>query len=668
MGPAASGAQTARGTVTDAISAPLAGVVILLLDSTESVVRRAITDQAGAFALIAPATGTFRVRAMRIGFRPTTSNPVVFTAGSNLLAPLQLTGVAIALDTVQVASRSLCGWRDSDPGFLAIWEQVRAALAAAQLTAASRGVTATIVSYEGSVDQRTRRMRDQTSRVTTGFVTQPWRSTPIGILRREGYIVTDEEGFVTYHAPGLDALLSDEFVEDHCFRLTRPRTGSRLGIVFDPTRDRRDLAEIKGTIWIDRVTSALLSMEFGYANVSAVQANEAGGTMEFARMADGGWVVSRWSIRMPSLEQEIIDGRPIVRLRDLAVTGGELTLATRGSDTLWMRAMVAFGGSVRDSATGAPVASARVSLRGTPLTAESRIDGGFRLTEVIPGEYTLEVRTAALDSLGAMHEMVVAVLDSAENVAIRIGKPRPRLATFAGVIVGDSAELPIAEVEVAFPDLALNAFTDDGGAFRLTDIPIGEHRVLVRRVGFGALDTTLAFAPARTVNRRIVLERTPTLDTVSVIARSVIPSFDEHRAIGLGAFLTRAELEKQSGRRTSEVLGQVEGVRVIQAAANKAYVATRRRSVASYRATREPGSTESVLQQEEGWCYATVYMNGSVLFRPEPGMPPFDLNTVSVDQIEAIEYYASAAQTPMRYSRGDVSCGVLVIHTRRARP
>jgi len=44
---------------------------------------------------------------------------------------------------------------------------------------------------------------------------------------------------------------------------------------------------------------------------------------------------------------------------------------------------------------------------------------------------------------------------------------------------------------------------------------------------------------------------------------------------------------------------------------------------------------------------------------------PWDINQIPPDQVEAIEYYASAAQTPMRYSRMASSCGVVVIWTRR---
>jgi hypothetical protein len=46
----------------------------------------------------------------------------------------------------------------------------------------------------------------------------------------------------------------------------------------------------------------------------------------------------------------------------------------------------------------------------------------------------------------------------------------------------------------------------------------------------------------------------------------------------------------------------------------------------------------------------------------------FDINSIPVATIEAIEYYASAAQTPTKYSVLNSQCGVLVIHTIRYHP
>lgn len=66
-------------------------------------------------------------------------------------------------------------------------------------------------------------------------------------------------------------------------------------------------------------------------------------------------------------------------------------------------------------------------------------------------------------------------------------------------------------------------------------------------------------------------------------------------------------------------------------------------------------------------CYAQVYWNDMIVYRgSQLGKEElFNINSVPVDQIEALEYYAGPAQTPLRYSKLNSTCGVVVIHTRR---
>jgi hypothetical protein len=52
------------------------------------------------------------------------------------------------------------------------------------------------------------------------------------------------------------------------------------------------------------------------------------------------------------------------------------------------------------------------------------------------------------------------------------------------------------------------------------------------------------------------------------------------------------------------------------------------------------------------------------LYTGPGGIVP-DINSFSPAEIEAIEFYTGPAQTPVKYSRLDSHCGVLVIHTRR---
>ena len=65
-------------------------------------------------------------------------------------------------------------------------------------------------------------------------------------------------------------------------------------------------------------------------------------------------------------------------------------------------------------------------------------------------------------------------------------------------------------------------------------------------------------------------------------------------------------------------------------------------------------------------CYARVYMDGKKAYAGRDGEPLFDVNSLHPAQLEAVEYYAGPAQTPLEYSDLDSTCGVLVLWTRRS--
>ena len=229
----------------------------------------------------------------------------------------------------------------------------------------------------------------------------------------------------------------------------------------------------------------------------------------------------------------------------------------------------------------------------------------------------------------------------------------------------DSAQRPIADAEIALPTLPKGALTNDRGAFRVDDIPPGTHRVTVRRLGYGPLDTTITFRPNQTVDRRIHLTRVVALDSVNVVAKNfAIPSFEEHRKIGLGKFWTRDDLKPQEGRLLSEVVAQAGGLDLVRGTGSYAWILSSRMPP-SLQGTGvyTPEQFEVLIGMKSG-CYSRVYVD-DVLMNPGDPAEPFNVNTLSPNMIEAIEWYASPADTPFKYSKLNSACGVLVVWMRR---
>lgn len=66
-----------------------------------------------------------------------------------------------------------------------------------------------------------------------------------------------------------------------------------------------------------------------------------------------------------------------------------------------------------------------------------------------------------------------------------------------------------------------------------------------------------------------------------------------------------------------------------------------------------------------GACTAHVYVDRVLMNRGKGDA--FDVNTIAPDQVEAMEWYAGAASTPLQYASLNSDCGVLVIWTRAMR-
>ncbi|HSQ31314.1 MAG TPA: carboxypeptidase-like regulatory domain-containing protein [Gemmatimonadaceae bacterium] len=425
--PLAARAQTVRGVVVDAGDRPVPGVVVLLIDGGSVVAARALSDPRGEYRVVAPRAGTYRLRTLRIGYRPVLSAPFVLAAGGEIAQRLILSGLPIALDTMRIVDRNVCrAFTDSGAATFAVWEQIRTALTAAQLTAAGRMISVTTIAYERTAGARPGvnegNVLQRSAAITTGYVTQPWRAVGLDTLRRLGYIVTLPDNSLVYYAPDIDVLLSSMFVEDHCFRLVRDRRrADQLGIAFEPVPDRGRLPEIRGTMWVDRSSSELRGVEFRYANVLREQADRAGGALEFVRLRDGTWAISRWDIHMPILEQVLLPGRvPEMRVSKMQTTGGELALARRGGDTLFTGRRVALAGTVLDSASGDGIAGARVRLVGTAYEATTNSRGRFTIPGVLPGRYEVEVHTPALDSLSTSRRWPLSLADAEDRLELRV--------------------------------------------------------------------------------------------------------------------------------------------------------------------------------------------------------------------------------------------------------
>jgi hypothetical protein len=244
--------------------------------------------------------------------------------------------------------------------------------------------------------------------------------------------------------------------------------------------------------------------------------------------------------------------------------------------------------------------------------------------------------------------------------------------------------------------------TDRRGAFRVSEIPLGTHLVAIKRVGFAPIYTSIDFEANRAVDQRLLMNKAQTLATVSTIAalgEGAPADFEERRKSGIGRFLAREDLDKHRGRRLGDVITQVSGFGSASSSAGRAWVIGKRppqRSLprsggvdaqgtaigcGSPKPTRrEPGRVPSTWttcairastarqppSSHRVSCpvrVSQVYLDDRLM---NPGKPtePFDANT-PVEDIAGVEFYATGASTPGRYSQLNAVCGVMLVWTRR---
>ena len=297
--------QTIRGDVVLRDSATrVAGAVVVATADRSAASVRALTNANGEFTVRLPAPGPIRSPVLRIGYRPTRGPSVTVGDGATETVRIVFAAEAVVLSAVNVRERETCRV-NADSGFMVarVWEEARKAMLTSQLSADSAPLFAEWIEYDRHLDSAARVVKGQHVRTSRNPTTHAFRSRPPEVLDSAGYVVVDS-GATSYFVPDAEVLLSPLFAAGHCFQLENapPGQSNLIGVRFQPTRARRDMREIEGTLWVDRQTAELRVLDFNYTNLSDVAlAAHPGGRVEFLRLADGNWVINRWSVRMPQL-------------------------------------------------------------------------------------------------------------------------------------------------------------------------------------------------------------------------------------------------------------------------------------------------------------------------------------------------------------------------------
>lgn len=322
--PVRSQAQVVRGELVDSIAArPVTAAIVTLVDGSGGEFGRTLTNANGRFLVRAPAAGAFRLRVRLVGFDVWESEPMALAVGETVVRRVSLLLVRAKLPAITVEAEQTCVVRPEEgAAAAALWDEVKKVLAATELTMKSREFRFRSVGTERELDRLGVVVRD-TSYRSIGYRAWPFGALSPELLARWGFVQGSAAGPV-FFGPDAQLLVSDAFLDDHCFRVRMGPDGSgRVGLAFEPVAGR-GVPEIEGTLWLDSATVALRKLEWSYRNLSRwAREGKPGGEVDFAALPTGAWFIRRWELRAPIAE--VFPATPDtayfgVKIREEAVT------------------------------------------------------------------------------------------------------------------------------------------------------------------------------------------------------------------------------------------------------------------------------------------------------------------------------------------------------------
>ena len=477
-------AQSVRGRLLDPDGVTGLGSAMMVLehrDGTE--VDRALSRDNGLFLLNAPAPGSYRLRAERIGYTTTHSEYFDLAADETITQNLVAAVQVITLEGIEAGGERKCTVRPEEGlAVTRVWDEARKALSAAAWTQDRGYYQYEMMNIKRRLDPDGNRVLGEERSYNRGYMKAPYVSRPADSLVHGGFArITPRESL--YWAPDADVLLSDAFLDTHCFNLKTDAQGAPglIGLAFEPIRGRPQ-PDIGGTLWLDLSTSQLERLDFTYRNLNlprTILTSGIGGTLEFEALPNGTWIVNSWRIRMPKagMGTNLVSGGGTAILEEIIVQGGDVVRVHDNQGTV-LEAELGGGitGLVLDTLRQA-LPNARVFVDGTGIESFTDAEGKFQLAGLDPGVYMVTFNHPYLDPYAYVPEPLEVEVLAESNTPAQISFTAPSMAGIRRGMCRD-VERPGGQGEDAGPaGVLVGQVTDPAG----DPVPNAMVRVLSNR-------------------------------------------------------------------------------------------------------------------------------------------------------------------------------------------
>jgi hypothetical protein len=390
-------AQRVRGTLRDSSThEPISGAVVSISDSAGKFLARGVAEADGRFD-VPRFPGSKRAHVVRIGYRPIDAT---VPDGDDPL-DLQMHAIASQLATVTSSGTRVCPGDSGNTQAFQLWEQARTGFLASVVARDARPPNLRLRYFRVERDPVLRRVVDDSVWSKTVDGDQPFvAARSASAFATDGYMRESSGGEREYYAPDESVLLDPAFAGTHCLRAIAADAAhpAQVGIAFEPLEAERDsLVDIRGTVWLDRKTLDLRTLDFDYTNLEKVQGGS-GGNIIFQAMPNGVPMIVRWTIHSPIIATDeggisreglrrSLPPRPQrnrFRVLGYQLLGAEARQVAWADGAKWLPRVVSVTGVVSDL-HGRLMRDARVWMLGIADTAVTDSAGVFRLPRPLGG-------------------------------------------------------------------------------------------------------------------------------------------------------------------------------------------------------------------------------------------------------------------------------------------
>jgi hypothetical protein len=216
---------------------------------------------------------------------------------------------------------------------------------------------------------------------------------------------------------------------------------------------------------------------------------------------------------------------------------------------------------------------------------------------------------------------------------------------------------PLRGAYVSVMRTPLSVATGPNGRFRITNIPVGQYILIVKRAGFHSTSQVLEVSAKDTLRLSYILgtpaanELAPIVITERAVAMSPrMKEFEARRKRGEGEFMTEDQINKHNPGFPTELLRLFSSISVQPTSGGGGeyiyYPVSAR-------------ATGGMTPTGQATCFMTVFVDNV----PMPA--PFNLDLLpSPREMAGIEVYAGSATMPVQYASLNRGCGVILVWTK----